>query len=112
MTESGFEMPPDHIVSQMRSTLDLSSPVIMTSYCWVQAGRVSCRYASGAHARWCRVARMVSRCVSAEVPDMKRKALSEAERSGARPMAPDLAESRSGHDSRGNAAAMPGRPMG
>ena len=31
MTESGFEMPPDHIVFQMLSTLDLSSPVIMTS---------------------------------------------------------------------------------
>ena len=29
MTESGFETPPDHIVSQMRSTLDFSSPVIM-----------------------------------------------------------------------------------
>ena len=31
MTESGFEMPPDHMVSQIRSTLDLSSPVIMIS---------------------------------------------------------------------------------
>ena len=31
MTESGFEMPPDHIVFQMLSTLDLSAPVIMTS---------------------------------------------------------------------------------
>ena len=29
MTESGFEMPPDHMVSQIRSTLDFSSPVIM-----------------------------------------------------------------------------------
>ena len=29
MTESGFEMPPDHMVSQILSTLDLSSPVIM-----------------------------------------------------------------------------------
>ena len=29
MTDSGFEMPPDHMVSQMRSTLDFSSPVIM-----------------------------------------------------------------------------------
>ena len=29
MTESGFEMPPDHIVFQMLSTLALSSPVIM-----------------------------------------------------------------------------------
>ena len=29
MTESGLEMPPDHIVSQMLSILDLSSPVIM-----------------------------------------------------------------------------------
>src|SRR5437588_2022506 len=29
MTESGLEMPPDHMVSQMRSTLDLSSPVII-----------------------------------------------------------------------------------
>ena len=32
MTESGLEMPPDHIVSQMRSTLDLSSPVIIQSF--------------------------------------------------------------------------------
>ena len=31
MTESGFEMPPDHMVSQIRSTLDFSSPVIMIS---------------------------------------------------------------------------------
>ena len=31
MTESGFEMPPDHMVSQMLSTLDLSSPAIMIS---------------------------------------------------------------------------------
>ena len=31
MTESGFEMPPDHIVFQMLSTLDLSAPVTMTS---------------------------------------------------------------------------------
>ena len=29
MTESGFEMPPDHMVSQIRSTLDFSSPVII-----------------------------------------------------------------------------------
>ena len=29
MTERGFEMPPDHIVLQMLSTLALSSPVIM-----------------------------------------------------------------------------------
>ena len=32
MTESGFEMPPDHMVSQIRSTLDFSSPVIMIAY--------------------------------------------------------------------------------
>ena len=31
MTDSGFEMPPDHIVFQMLSTLDLSAPVIITS---------------------------------------------------------------------------------
>ena len=30
MTESGFEMPPDHIVFQMLSTFDLSAPVTMT----------------------------------------------------------------------------------
>ena len=29
MTESGFAMPPDHIVFQMASTLDFRSPVIM-----------------------------------------------------------------------------------
>lgn len=29
MTDSGFEMPPDHMVSQMRSTLDFNSPAIM-----------------------------------------------------------------------------------
>ena len=29
MTESGFEMPPDHMVFQILSTLDLSSLVIM-----------------------------------------------------------------------------------
>jgi hypothetical protein len=28
MTDSGFEIPPDHIASQIRSTLDRSSPVI------------------------------------------------------------------------------------
>ena len=31
MTDSGLEMPPDHMVSQMRSILDLSSPVIISS---------------------------------------------------------------------------------
>jgi len=29
MTERGLETPPDHIVSQMASTLDFGSPVIM-----------------------------------------------------------------------------------
>ncbi len=29
MTDKGFETPPDHIVSQILSTFDLSSPVII-----------------------------------------------------------------------------------
>ena len=33
MTERGFEMPPDHIVFQMLSIFDLSSPVIMVLDC-------------------------------------------------------------------------------
>ena len=41
MTESGFEMPPDHIVSQMLSILDLSAPVIMQSPLLSQFGRAS-----------------------------------------------------------------------
>ena len=41
MTESGFEMPPDHIVSQMLSILDLSAPVIMTIPLLSQSGRGS-----------------------------------------------------------------------
>ena len=32
MTESGFEMPPDHMVFQIPSTLDFSSPVIMIPF--------------------------------------------------------------------------------
>ena len=41
MTESGFEMPPDHIVSQMLSILDLSAPVIMQIPLLSQFGRAS-----------------------------------------------------------------------
>jgi hypothetical protein len=36
--ESGFEMPPDHIVSQMLSILDLSSPVITSFSLALQVG--------------------------------------------------------------------------
>ena len=39
MTESGFEMPPDHIVFQTLSTLALSSPVIIEMSLLFGSGR-------------------------------------------------------------------------
>lgn len=47
MTESGFDMPPDHMVFQMRSTLDFSAPVIMTSPSPVTVGPRTARTSRG-----------------------------------------------------------------
>ena len=71
MTESGFEMPPDHIVSQIRSTLDFSSPVIMIPSCLSPSSPRTCTSQPPRIAPWVSMASMAS--MAYEPSRIKRK---------------------------------------